>query len=265
MCTVKVYLSIISKSFLCEYIYRANVVFTVLRNILMIFILVSVWRSLYESRVTVNSISLEDMIAYTLAVISLKNLTSARFPLLIHEKIRNGSIVTDFIRPVSFMIASISDQIGKNLFSFMFATVPVVTVSLLFFDIGHFDAVRSLLFGASAFMGMVLVFQISWVLSLLTFWTNSAAFGNFLIRGLIEIFGGTTIPLWFYPEAMRTLCMILPFRLAYFSPATIILGKVSFIESVHIILFQALWIVVMIGVERLVWINARKAVTVQGG
>jgi ABC-2 type transport system permease protein len=262
---LRVYLTIAAKAFLSEYVYRANVVFTIFRNVLMIFILVSVWRSLFESRGTVDSISLDDMIAYTLAVILLKNLTTARFPELINEKLKNGSIVTDFIRPVSFMLSSISQQLGKNLFSFMFATLPVVTVSVIFFHVGHFDAVRFALFCPSALMGMILVFQIAWILSLLTFWTNSAAFGNFLIRGLVEIFGGTTIPLWFYPEAMKTLCMILPFRLAYFSPATIILGKVSCAESIRILFFQTVWIVVLAGVERLVWVHARKAVTVQGG
>jgi ABC-2 type transport system permease protein len=262
---LRVYLTVLAKSFLSEYVYRANVVFTIIRNVLMFFILVSVWTALYGSNTSVDAISLTDMISYTLVIIVLRNLTSSKLSEMMNEKITSGSVGNDFIRPISFMLSSVAQQMGRNLFNFIFATVPIVVTAMIFYKLGSFNPLRMLLFAITAGFGVVLVMQISWIISLLAFWTKSAAFGMFLTRSFMEIFGGMVVPLWFYPEAMRALCMVLPFRLAFYSPASVILGKISINESLHVIAYQLIWIALLIGIERIVWLNARKTVTMQGG
>jgi ABC-2 type transport system permease protein len=253
------------KAFLGEYVYRANVVFTIVRNILMFFILVSVWTALYGENQSIDSVSLSDMISYTLVMVVLRNLTESKLPQMMNEKITSGAVGNDFIRPVSFMLSSLSQQFGRNLFNFIFATVPIVAAAMIFYRLGTFHPVQLLLFIVTAVFGIIIVLQISWIISLLSFWTKSAAFGSMLTKSLMEIFGGMVVPLWFYPDVMRTICMLLPFRLAFYSPASVILGKVSLVEAVHIILLQLLWIVLLAAAERAVWLKARKVVTVQGG
>lgn len=262
---MKVYLAILSKAFLSEYVYRANVVFTIIRNLLMFFILISVWTALYSGKSSVNSITLSDMITYTLIMIVLRNLMSSKLHDVMNEKINTGSIVSDFIRPVSFMLSSVSQQLGRNLFNVIFATLPILASAMIYFGIGQFHPTRFLFSVITAGFGLVLVMQISWIISLICFWTKSAAFGMFLLKSLMEIFGGMVVPLWFYPDVMRSLCMALPFRLAYYSPASVIMGKTSMNENLHIVALQLMWIALLIALERIVWSRARRIVIVQGG
>ena len=260
-----VYLYTMYIAFLNESTYRANVVFTMLIDVLMLFITVSVWTALYQGRGMVNGQSLSEMVLYVLAVLASRRMTRNSLPEVMNEKITTGSIASDFIRPVSIMLSSIADQLGRNFFRFIFATIPMLIIGNIFFKPAPVSLINVFLFIASIVMGMTLMLQISWIIGIASFWTKSAAFGRMLIVSLVDVFGGTIVPLWFYPSFMRTICSILPFSYMFFYPAGILMGKYGISEIVHIFGIQLLWIGVMIGAERAMWFKARKVVTVQGG
>ena len=252
-------------AFLNESTYRANVVFTMLFDVLMLFITVSVWTALYAGRGVVNGQSLSQMVLYVLAVQACRRMTRNSLPEVMNEKITSGSIASDFIRPVSIMLSSIADQLGRNVFRFIFATMPVLIIGNVFFNPAPVSPVNVVFFVLSILLGMALMLQICWAIGLVSFWTKNGVFGRMLTNSLVEVFGGTTVPLWFYPPFMRTICSVLPFSYMFFYPAGILMGKYGIGEVINIFGIQLLWIVMMIGVERLVWFRARKVVTVQGG
>jgi ABC-2 type transport system permease protein len=260
-----VYLYTIYLAFLNESTYRANVIFTVLRDVLMLFIMVSVWTALYEGRGMVNGQSLSERVLYVLAVHACKNMTRNGLSDLMHQKISTGKITNDFIRPVSIMLSSIADQLGRNLFRFIFSTVPVLVAGIIVFHPAPVAPINVVVFIFSILLGMILMLQLSWIISLLTFWTKNGVFGRMFIGSLIEVFGGTTIPLWVYPGFMQKICSLLPFSYMFFYPVGILMGKYGMAEIINIFGIQLLRVGIMIGIERLVWHNARKVVTVQGG
>jgi len=105
-----------------------------LTDVLMLFITVSVWTALYEGRGIVNGQSLPQMVLYILAIQASRRMTRNSLPNLMHQKISTGSIANDFIRPISIMLSSIADQLGRNVFNFIFATVPVLIIGNIFFN-----------------------------------------------------------------------------------------------------------------------------------
>ena len=260
-----VYLYTMYIAFLNESTYRANVVFTMLYEILTLFISVSVWTALYRSRGAVNGTTLAEMVLYVMAVQACRNMTRNRLPEALHQKMTSGSIANDFIRPVSIMLSMISDQLGRNYFRFIFATVPVLVIGILFFHPSSVLPVNVLLFIVSVLLGMILMLQISWIIGLFSFWTNNGVFGRMLISSIISVFGGTVVPLWFYPDFMKNICMVLPFSYMFFYPAGILMGKYSASEIIKIFVVQLIWAGLLIAAERIVWVNARKVITVQGG
>jgi ABC-2 type transport system permease protein len=73
------------------------------------------------------------------------------------------------------------------------------------------------------------------------------------------------LPLWFYPDWLLAICNVLPFMYAIFGPMEIYLGRVNVADSGFIIAMQLLWIVLLFGLERLVWARAQYKLVVQGG
>lgn len=260
-----VYIYTMYLAFLNESTYRANIVFTILREILTIFIMISVWTALYEGRGTVNGRTFNDMVLYVLAVHSCRNMTCSNLYGIVHTKITTGSIASDFIRPVSIMLSMMADQIGRNIFKFIFSVVPVLITGIIFFHPSPVLPANVIFFVISILMGMTLMLQLSWIISMMAFWTKNGVFGRMLTGSLVTVFGGTVIPVWFYPPFMRTLCSVLPFSYMFFYPAGILMGRYGLLELIKIYGIQLLWIGIMIVIERVVWNNARKVVTVQGG
>ncbi|MNY70956.1 hypothetical protein D3C86_2091960 [compost metagenome] len=59
--------------------------------------------------------------------------------------------------------------------------------------------------------------------------------------------------------------MILPFHLITFEPIAILLGKLSFNESVRVIVLQFVWMIVFVMIEKLLWFKVVKKIVVHGG
>ena len=78
-------------------------------------------------------------------------------------------------------------------------------------------------------------------------------------------FGGTAIPLWFYPGWLQKVSYALPFRYITFEPVGILLGRTQGNEIWMSLLVAALWLLVLNAVDHLMWRSAVKGLSVNGG
>lgn len=260
------YIEVIKKSFQQEYIYRANTYISIFRNAIFLFISVSIWTSLFASKGVVDGVGLKDMIAFLVINLLLRNINRSSASYIIGDKVNSGEIISDLLKPVSFNFFMLSSQIGKNLYSTIFSTLPVCIIAMAFYGFTlPQNPVNLLLFIVTALLGIILMYYIDYVSGLLSFWLKNGLYMDFFTGALFEIFSGSSIPLWFYPEALRNIGYILPFRLVTFEPVSIYLGKTSVSGALNVILTQAVWIVGLVLLERFVWSRATKVVTIHGG
>jgi ABC-type uncharacterized transport system, permease component len=260
------YIEVIKKSFQQEYIYRANTYISIIRNAVYLFISVSIWTSLFASRGVVDGVGLKDMVAFLVINLLLRNITRSRSSYIIGDKINSGEIITDLLKPISFNFYMFASQIGKNLYSTAFSTLPVCILAMIFYDFTLPDNLNNIiLFIITAILGVILMYYIDYVSGLLSFWLKNGLYMDFFTGALFEIFSGATIPLWFYPGGLRSISNVLPFRLITFEPVSIYLGKVTALESLNIICAQLVWVMIFILLERFIWSKATKVVTIHGG
>jgi ABC-2 type transport system permease protein len=263
-----VYLELFKKSFLEEYIYKANLWLKILRNVIYIFIAVCIWTNLLKANEGGNPgfIKLNEMVGYVIVTLLIRNLVESDVSRSMAEQIRDGSIIFYFTQPINFNLHIFSYQFGKNLFETVFSTLPVCLAAYFFWGPAFFAyPTRWPLFLLAVGLSVVIMFYLHSILGLLVFWLKSGAFIDFLVGSLFEVFGGTFIPLWFYPPSLVAIGNFLPFRLVVFEPIQIYLGKVSGMESIQIILLQIAWVGALFVLEKLVWRQAQKVVTIQGG
>ena len=99
----------------------------------------------------------------------------------------------------------------------------------------------------------------------ITFFTKSPK-GLFFIFGTIaEFFAGDTIPVPLMPTVLKTICYILPFRLVTDLPFRIYTGDILIEEAVLSILFQIVWILIVLAFGMLLMNKATSQVEIQGG
>ena len=81
---------------------------------------------------------------------------------------------------------------------------------------------------------------------------------------VVELLGGSVIPIPFLPDGLRQVVELLPFASMQNAPFRYG-GDIAGIEAIQVILLQLFWLVVMVLIGK-AWINkALKRVVVQGG
>lgn len=248
-----------------KYAYKFDFYVSFLASILVIIVKINVWQALYKGNV-VDAANLNEMITYVLVSSVIFTLTKSGAANKIGRKVEDGSIIGDFTRPVNFKSYLFAEDLGNNFFTVLFVSLPSVLIVSLFFGFTwEIGLIKSLFFILSIILAILISFYIKYIIGLFAFWLETSWYIPFFVGAIFELFSGSTIPLWFFPEWLKTISDLLPFRLIFFEPISIFLNKYSISESLSIIFAQLIWLLILVIFEKLLWFNAQKKIVVHGG
>lgn len=262
---MKKYWLVFKKSLKSELTYRSAALWGIVSATLSFLIQIFLWQALLGTGIR-NDTSFPDMLLYVLINSVISPLTRTNVAGMIENAMIDGTISMELLRPISYKGYMFSQTIGKNIYGVVTATVPVMLISLPLLSGAVLpDTVHILLFLLSALLGIALTFEVTYLAGLLAFWLQRCWFIRFYLHGLRSIFGGTMVPIWFYPEFLKNLSFFLPFRYMTFEPINIFLMKSSIEQAWISILAAFLWLVGLSLADKLVWRLATKKLTVNGG
>src|SRR5450756_1594358 len=152
--------------------YRNTMLLFLGVSIVQIFMLKKVWGALYAARPGVLSIPLADLIVYltiaNLIVWSFPTHTVSRY---LRERIREGSVVSDLVRPVGFvpqLVAQLAGALGGALLIIVIALPAVALAGSLSLPAG---AGAAGMFAVSLLCAYGIAGLLSMMLSMVAFWT----------------------------------------------------------------------------------------------
>lgn len=264
---MSLFLTYFRLAFKDRYAYKFDFYISIIASIMVLFVQVNVWQALYRSSsLNTDTTSVEQMITYVFISSILFNLTRSEAAGKIGRKVEDGSIVADFIRPVNFKNFVFAEDLGSNVFQVLFITLPAVLIGIISYGVEvPISTDMFILFLGSVLLGVLISFYIKYIIALFVFWLETSWYIPFFIGAVFELFSGSTIPLWFYPDWLQNISMNLPFRFTFFEPISIYLGNRTWGEAWEIIVVQFIWLVVLYAFERLVWWRAKQKVVVHGG
>lgn len=260
-----IYLEFAKQAFRERFVYRANAYMMIVSSFISLFILINVWRALYAGKSSVNDISFENMLHFIMLNMFIQPLIRSRIGQKIGEQVENGAISIDLIRPISFKGYFLAGQLGENVFNLLFTTIPAVAVAIFIWGFQAPEAAMLPIFLVSLALGIVIMNQINYLFGLLAIWLKTAFFINFITSAVISLFAGSFVPLWFYPDLLYKLSMVLPFHLVSFQPIAIYLGKLTPAQGGAVITGQLIWIALLLGIEKWMWNKAQAKLDVFGG
>jgi ABC-2 type transport system permease protein len=263
---MSVYLAVAVKSFQKYLTYRAANLAGILTNSFFGAVYVAVYLALFKGRGTIGGLDARDTVTYVILTQSLLMAMSAFGNPELSDAIKKGQIAGDLSRPVDFYLYWAAIDLGRAVYYLIFRGVPTLAVGWILFHprlpASAADAAGFLL---CALSGMVVSYVFRFVPNCLAFWTTDARGINYLANTAILFFAGFIVPLNFFPTALRTVALLLPFASLANLPVNVYLGKLGGAELVAALATQAAWIVVLIAAGRFLLARVITRLTVHGG
>lgn len=259
------YLAYARKCFLGRSAYRFDHLMGILSTCLQFFIFREIYRALYGLSTEIDGITFS--MVTTSFVLSM-GLGAVFRPddYFLPNKIRDGSIATELLRPISFKGRMIAENMGNALFDLLFHFVPVLIIAVATVGVSSpASPVMLLLFVFSALLGYGVLWVISFAVQMTAFWLINIWSLLTIKNVFVNVLSGSMIPLWFMPEWMGGVLRFTPFSSIYFTPIQIYLGQLSYSEIAFKCGIQILWIALIYLIGNVLWKKGQQKLVVQGG
>ncbi len=235
-------------------------------NLLGIIVTYYVWMAVYGGRTSMHGISREQMVTYVILSGVLLNGVQWGLNLYISELIQNGQIAMEMLRPVDFQLSMFSSRIGGFISYLIVECIPVLALSALLFGISLPKTITGvLMFVISLIMAIMITFFVEFTVGLIAFYTNSVWGLQHMKDAVLFFTTGAVIPMAFFPSILQTIILALPFKDMVYTPVAIYMGLISGEQALKAMLFQFIWLVVLMVISRVFFSTAIKKITVQGG
>ncbi|MFI5744305.1 ABC transporter permease [Streptomyces anulatus] len=262
---LKAHLACARMEFRAAVTYRTAYLSSFVMMLLQIWLLTVVWKAFYAGREEVDGLSLTTMTAYATLTTLQYHLVSPWRSSPIDQRVREGKVAIDLLRPIGFPGQMLAGQLG-----WASAAIPVLLVALPFaLLIGAGQAPASAAAGFAypvTLIGALLVNQLlGLLLGMVSFWTLEVSGALMAYRFVAQFFSGALVPLWFMPGPLREAAEWLPFQATAYLPAAVYLGQVEGAGIAAALEVQLAWITVLGALTAFVWSRARRRVMSQGG
>jgi ABC-2 type transport system permease protein len=258
------YIEFARKAFAREATYRVEVFTNIGSVLLRVYLFRSLWTALYAQNAAPADIPLHAMITYATVALLMGLILEIDGTRAIRERIREGTIATDLMKPISLPLYFFSDGFGQTVFHALLI-VPSVLLALLLVHIDVPSAATLAVFALSFALGYLVNFFLNFLMNIVAFWTLETFALQLMVRWASDLLGGQILPLSFFPGVLGTIVGALPFASIYWTPLRIYIGQVAPAEIPGLLAAQMGWLVLFAGVSAVVWRLAERRVVVQGG
>lgn len=251
--------------------YRANFICFFIGEIMSAFIMYFVWKAVFVSSASSSfmGFTMEDMVVYLFISFLTDYLTYSDGAYAVGEEIIDGSIAMRMIRPCSFEMSFLFQELGNRIISTAMIFVPIVAgveiyrfavAGALRFHLGYF-----LLYILSLVIAYMISFYFNVCYGFMAFFFKNLWGTGLMKETIVSFLSGRTIPLAFLPSGLAAVLNFLPFASLGYTPIMIYMGMYSYDEIAWRIGLQLFWLLVMFGISKLIWRSAVKHLSVQGG
>ena len=258
------YVEFARKAFAREATYRMEVFTLVGSLVLRVYLLRSLWTALYAQNTEPLGLPLHSMITYATVALLMSLVLEVDGTRLIRDRVREGTIATDLMKPISVPMYFFSDGLGQTLLHGLLI-VPSLLFALLLVHIDVPPAPTLAIFALSFLLGYGVNFFINFLMNSIAFWTLETFAMQLIVRWASDLLSGQIIPLTFFPGVLGRVALALPFAAVYSTPLLIYVGVLPPADWQRALLVQTCWLAAFGLLSMWVWRAASRRIVVQGG
>lgn len=246
--------------------YRFDLITGVICQMLIMLASVYLWNSAYTNRATLEGLYINQMVTYAVLAVVMSTLFISGVENAVGEGVHSGSIAVYFLRPISMLGMFFANDVGDLITSIFLRTIPTLALGIIFFRINPAVSGLALFLSlVSVTFSWLIVWLISAIIALSSFWTMKLGNLGYLKGVIIAIFSGQLIPGWFFPKFLQDILRFLPFQYNYQAPISIYIGRTQTYEAAYVISVQVFWTLLLFLLVNIMWRRGRQRVLVQGG
>lgn len=185
------------------------------------------------------------------------------------ESVRGGHIAYDLVRPVDLYARWFSTTIARRVARAALRCAPILIVAYFLPEPLRLHPPHSVLslalFALSTVLSVCVVTSLTMLVYIANFRLLTIMGLRVMVAAAMDLLGGFTIPLPFYPQALQDVLNLLPFAAMHNLPLRLYSGHIAGADAVTGIALQAFWLLVLVQLGRW-WMDRQlKRVIVQGG
>ncbi|MCM1263438.1 MAG: ABC-2 family transporter protein [Butyrivibrio sp.] len=225
------------------------------------------WKGLYgASGESVGGVALESMIIYSIIAGFTEGVTKTTVMKDLNNAVLDGTISSTLLLPMGLKTYMFIQSVAHSLFNTVYRTAPSVAAAMFVFGLNlEIKPENLLLYLCSVCMGIVINFLYNFLFGLSVIWLRNSFFLDNINSVLFSLFSGAFVPIWFFPNSLKALSDILPFRYIVFEPTAIFVNGKSLEESAAVLFIQLMWSVFLFCAVTFVWNRGRCKIMIQGG
>lgn len=266
---MKTYLAIFRVRFIHGVQYRIVVFSHLFTGLLWGLMLVLAYLAFYRTNPTAFPMTLSQTVSYMWLQQAFLILFSVTFSdNEIESSIENGAIAYELVRPIDLYMRWYSRACAGR------ASVTVFRILLLI--VALFlpapynlspppNIFQLLMFLPSALLALGVTVAFTMLMYVFMFHTTSFSGVRVMLIAATSFFTGAVIPFPFFSKPIQTVLEALPFAAMQNMPLRIYSGNIAGADAIKGIVFQVIWLVVLILVGKLAMQRSIKKVIVQGG
>ncbi len=227
------------------------------QTLFSIIIAYFLWLSVFETtgKESINGFTLDKMVIYYLLAPLILRIQQGLSIGAISQDIYDGSLNKFLLYPINFFGYKILTHLARSavyltqlificvLFSFFFNSTNVLDVSPL----------QAAQFVVAIFFISLSFFFLNALAELVAFWADYIWSLGVILRFMVGFFGGSLVPLAFFPEWAHQALMYTPFPYMISFPVSILLEGVSWSVFFSNLLIISFWTLAFIFVSSKVW------------
>lgn len=264
MTSVAPYWEFAKKAFAREATYRFEVFTSAGSLVLRVYLLRSLWTALYAQNAAPLNLPLHAMITYATVALLMSLVLEIDGTRLIREKLREGTIASDLMKPIVVPFYLFSDGFGRTLL-YAILVVPTLVCALLLVHVDVPPGATLGAFFASFLIAYALNFVLNFCMNSIAFWTLETFALQLIVRWVSDLLSGQIIPLTLFPGLLGRALFALPFAAIYSTPLLIYVGIIRPSAWGTALAVQCAWLGLFSILSFGVWRAAARRIVVQGG
>ena len=262
-------------AFLEHLAYRLRYVVGILNYTIYMGVQYFLWSAVYGSTsdAALGGFGFRELVTYFAVGWVVRVSTFNNIDRELADRVSQGDIVLDLLRPVSLISMRYGEALGETVFRVLFMGVPTALVFFPLFGVSGpapgaaaaDTALAVLEFALSAAISFHLFFLLNHAIGV------SAVFFE-RIRGflwakfvLVQLLSGLLVPFDLFPAWARAVLGALPFRSVIYGPISIWVGHARGAAAARELVVGAAWTLALWVFNRWLWARARRKLVVLGG
>lgn len=187
-------------------------------------------------------------------------------PSKISERIKEGEVAVDLLKPVQLQLHWLSVAFGKAIFELTFRGIPILAIGSLIFGATYNITPWGLAAGLLALTAAItLSFYLRFMIGILGFWVVETRGLHTLFFAIQTFLSGFMVPVHLFPDWLSRIVWALPFVHIMQTPVDLLTGYAATNTAPTLLATQTAWILATILGSSLLLTLGKRKIEVQGG